>query len=54
MPLLMAREWGLPPWEIEEQVSELWMARWLTLQNAEGAAHKMPSRALTPGHRRLV
>jgi hypothetical protein len=53
----MAREgWGMPPWEIEEQVSELWADRWLVLNGAEAAAQRkaMSHSAPSPGRKRLV
>lgn len=28
MDLLLASEWHIPPWEIEDRVPEIWVQRW--------------------------
>lgn len=38
MWLALAREWGLPPWRIEEEAPALWVDRWLAVEEARGKA----------------
>lgn len=33
VPLLeVAKEWGVPPWEIEEEAPAVWLERWRVLR----------------------
>ncbi len=34
----MAEAWGIPPWQVEDQASALWVDRWLVLQDARSKA----------------
>jgi hypothetical protein len=34
--LLMAKEWGIPPWQVEEECTFEWLKNWLAYRTAEG------------------
>ena len=35
-----AKEWGIPPWQVEDEASLLWWQRWLTLRDETSDARK--------------
>ena len=36
--LLLAQDWGLPPWQIEATVPAVWVDRWLAVREARDEA----------------
>ena len=35
-----AKEWGTPPWQIEEQASQAWWDRWLVMRSETAQARR--------------
>ena len=42
--LLLAGEWGTPPWAIEEQVADVWVERWQMWQGVKADERKRQER----------
>ena len=40
MVLMQAKEWGVPPWEIEPGRRWLWSVRWQAYRNEQGKAER--------------
>ena len=35
-----AKEWGVAPWQIEDEASQLWWDRWMTLRSEVAQARR--------------
>lgn len=44
MPLEIAAEWGLPPWQIEAEAPAVWVDRWVALRVARNEKAKRDSK----------
>ena len=56
--LVMAREWGMTPWQVEAELEvdatrDLWVERWRLFVEAE-AERMTPPEPKTPGRRRIT
>jgi len=40
MVLEAAKEWGIPPWQVEDEASVLWWQRWQVLREETARARK--------------